>query len=151
MGHEFTHAVIDNTSRLVYQNQPGALNESFADIFGRFVDSDDWNIGENLPGGAIRNMANPPTRGQPDLMANYVMTAVDNGGVHTNSGIHNKAAFLVTDGGTFNGYNIGPGVGGTKARLLFYRTLQRLSNNAQMIDARSAALAVAQDLARTGA
>ena len=66
MGHEFTHAVTDYTSDLVYKDEPGALNESFSDINGAFVDYGDWLIGEDAPGGASRSMANPTLYGDPD-------------------------------------------------------------------------------------
>jgi len=33
-GHEITHAVTQSTANLVYQDEPGALNESFSDMFG---------------------------------------------------------------------------------------------------------------------
>jgi bacillolysin len=61
-------------------------------------------MGEDIPGfGALRDMANPPGFGDPDRMTspNYTVDAneQDSGGVHTNSGVNNKAAFLMTDGG----------------------------------------------------
>ena len=43
-----THGVIDSTAKLIYENQSGALNESFADVFAAMVDSDDWKIGEDI-------------------------------------------------------------------------------------------------------
>ncbi|MCJ7696011.1 MAG: M4 family metallopeptidase, partial [Anaerolineaceae bacterium] len=113
MGHEFTHAVTDNTSDLVYKNESGALNESFSDIFGAFLDYGDWLIGEDLPGGAIRSMADPTLYSDPDRYNSPFKvpagTAWDNGGVHVNSGINNHAAYLITEGGSFNGVNIPTG------------------------------------------
>lgn len=38
VGHELTHGVIDYTAGLIYQNQPGQLNESYADVVGELVD-----------------------------------------------------------------------------------------------------------------
>lgn len=140
VAHEFTHGVTRNFADLIYSNQSGALNESFSDIFGYFVDNDDWLMGENLPGGALRDLSNPPAQGQPDRMSNYVNTSGDNGGVHTNSGIHNKAAYLIINGGTFNGFTI-QALGKTKAERLFYNMLTyRLWDSSQLIDARNAAI-----------
>ena len=46
-GHEMSHGVIQNTANLEYISQSGALNESFADIFGAMIDRDDWKMGED--------------------------------------------------------------------------------------------------------
>ena len=59
--HELTHAITEQTSGLEYQCQSGALNESMSDIFAANVDHDDWEIGEDLPGGPIRDMQNRRT------------------------------------------------------------------------------------------
>ncbi|MCE7981937.1 MAG: hypothetical protein DYG89_12145 [Caldilinea sp. CFX5] len=118
VAHEFTHSVDDYQGGLLYVNHSGALDESFADIFGHFADPNDWLIGEELPGGALRDMSNPPAKGDPDHMKDYKFISTDNGGVHTNSGIHNKAAFLVVAGGTHNGRQV-TGIGEGKGRQLF--------------------------------
>ena len=117
IGHELTHGVTQYTSNLNYSNQPGALNESFSDVFGSLVKqrqknqtaSDaDWLIGEGLftprvKGVALRSMKQPgtayddPVLGkdpQPGHMRDYVQTSEDNGGVHINSGIPNHAFYL---------------------------------------------------------
>ena len=117
LGHEFTHAVTQFTADLTYQGQSGALNESVSDCFGMCVKqrllgqtaaTADWLVGEGifLPGihaRALRDMAHPgtayddPTLGKdPQVgdMADYVDTTDDNGGVHTNSGIPNRAFYL---------------------------------------------------------
>lgn len=114
VGHELGHGVIESTAALIYRNQPGALNESIADVLGvltkQFVlghtaAEADWLIGAGLflpgvNGVALRSMAAPgtayddPVLGrdpQPAHMADYVNTTDDNGGVHINSGIPNKA------------------------------------------------------------
>jgi len=99
--HEYAHAVVSGTVDLVYQGQPGALNESFADIMAVMVDRDDWLIGEDIvsaqyfPTGYARSLANPAGGGQPAHMKNYVHGPADYGGVHTNSGIPNHAAYLL--------------------------------------------------------
>jgi len=152
IGHEFSHAVTDHTSDLVYSKESGALDESFADINGIFVDYGDWLMGEDLAGGAIRSMANPTLYGDPDRYNSPLkasLTGGDNGGVHTNSGINNHAAYLVTEGGTFNGVNVPMGgISMWRARVLFYKTLSRLTSNASMLDARNAALASAKEMAQ---
>jgi Zn-dependent metalloprotease len=117
LGHELTHAVTERTAGLTYSGQSGALNESLSDVFGSCVkqrllgetaDKADWLIGEGLflpgvQGRALRDMARPgtayddPTLGKdPQVgdMRDYVDTDDDNGGVHTNSGIPNRAFYL---------------------------------------------------------
>ena len=93
VGHEFTHSVISATSNLVYKDQPGAINESFADLFGDLVQGDlpGGDVGEGSGKGILRNMCSPATHGQPARFQDYVHKAGDNGGVHTNSGIGNRA------------------------------------------------------------
>ena len=125
LGHELSHAVTQYTADLTYSGQSGALNESVSDCFGscvkqRHLGQDtaaaDWLIGEGifLPGvhgRALRSMKAPgtayddPTLGkdpQVASMADYVDTSDDNGGVHINSGIPNKAFYLAATaiGGT---------------------------------------------------
>lgn len=118
VGHEMTHGVIERTSGLLYLDQSGAINESLADIIGEIVDhrnvaegeSVTWTTGEDLPGGALRDMADPTASGQPDRMTSTEWdddpTYQDNGGVHTNSGVGNKAFHLISQGGEFNGQTI---------------------------------------------
>lgn len=122
VGHELTHAVTERESGLLYIGESGAINESLSDIFGEFIDQTNgrgndastvrWLMGEEVPGGAFRSMSNPTTllRGsrQPDRKGSaYWYTGSGDGfGVHINSGVGNKAAFLMTDGGTFNGRTI---------------------------------------------
>ena len=143
VGHELTHGVTDHTSRLFYYYQSGAINESLSDTFGEFVDLTDglgndapsvrWKLGEDLPIGATRDMKNPPLYGQPDTMTSSNYTAdpygEDNGGVHTNSGVGNKAAFLITDGGSFNGKTV-TGLGITKAAKIYYEVETNLLTSA---------------------
>ncbi len=143
--HEMTHAVTEHEANLVYQNESGALNESFSDIFGEIIDQTNgagndtppvaWLMGEDLPGiGAIRSMADPPQFGDPDRVSSYVCTSSDNGGVHTNSGIPNKAAYLMAAGGTFNGRTVS-GIGLDKMGRVQYRSLsQYLTTSATLLD-----------------
>jgi Zn-dependent metalloprotease len=117
IGHELTHGVTQYEAALEYEGQAGALNESFSDVFGSLVkqfalkqkaDKADWLIGVGLftnkiKGIALRSMKEPgsayndTTIGkdpQPGHMKNYVKTSSDNGGVHINSGIPNRAFYL---------------------------------------------------------
>lgn len=105
IAHELTHGVIETSSNLVYQDQSGALNESLADTMGTIIANwyqaphrDDvrtwtWELGVGLGGNGLplRDMSDPTRTGDPDHMRDYLHTTRDNGGVHTNSNIHNKA------------------------------------------------------------
>lgn len=134
IAHEFTHRVTAWESGLIYTNASGAINESFSDVWGEFVDltynssgSDAagvrWDIGEDLSGGRIRSMSNPPAGNDPDRLNSslYQPTSntADNGGVHRNSGVNNKLAFLLVDGDTFNGQTV-YGVGMARVADLYY-------------------------------
>jgi Zn-dependent metalloprotease len=130
--HELSHAVTKHTANLIYLNQSGALNESYSDIFGEIVDLDyalgndagdqDYLIGEDLPIGPIRSMAHPPAFGDPDKVSDYLCISLDRGGVHTNSGIPNKAAYLMAEGGSHNGRTV-TGIGRVKMGRVQYRAL----------------------------
>ncbi|MEZ2389278.1 M4 family metallopeptidase [bacterium RCC_150] len=118
IGHELAHGVTQFTAGLSYRNQAGALNESMSDVFGVLVEQyakkqsaadASWLIGEGLftddvQGAALRSMKAPGTAydddvlgkdPQPDSMDAYVRTRTDNGGVHINSGIPNRAFSIV--------------------------------------------------------
>ena len=117
IGHELTHGVIQFTAGLVYRDQPGALNEHFADVFGSLVkqrklnqtaDTADWLVGgelltDNVNGDGLRSMKSPgdayhdPILGddpQPAHMNDFKDIDFDNGGVHINSGIPNHAFYV---------------------------------------------------------
>ena len=118
IAHELGHGVTEFEGPLIYHKQSGALNESMSDVFGSLTkqmllnqtaDQADWLIGAglftaNVQGRALRDMANPgtayddPVLGQdpqPVHMDDYARTNRDNGGVHINSGIPNRAFHLV--------------------------------------------------------
>jgi Zn-dependent metalloprotease len=141
IGHELTHGVTGDTANLDYQAQPGALNESVSDVFGSMVKqyssnprqnagNADWLIGAgvfmpNIKGKALRSMGEPgsayddPTLGkdpQPGTMADYAETDQDNGGVHINSGIPNRAFYLAAT--KLGGYSW------DKAGLIWYAALR---------------------------
>ncbi|MCC5428083.1 M4 family metallopeptidase [Clostridium botulinum] len=102
VGHELSHGVTNKESNLKYENESGALNESFSDIMGVAVEGKNFVLGEDcwVAGGVMRDMENPSKGGQPAHMKDYKYKTMDddNGGVHTNSGIINHAAYLVADG-----------------------------------------------------
>ena len=110
IGHELTHAVTEYSSDLIYQNESGALNEAISDVFGTLVEfydnrNPDWEIGEDIytpgkAGDALRSMSDPTKYGDPDHYSKRYTGTSDNGGVHTNSGIINKQAYLLANGGT---------------------------------------------------
>lgn len=118
IAHELTHGLTQNTANLSYYGQSGALNESVSDVFGSLVkqyslgqtaEQADWLIGAGLlasgvQGEALRSMKAPGTAydddvlgkdPQPASMDDYVRTGDDNGGVHINSGIPNRAFHLL--------------------------------------------------------
>lgn len=171
IGHELTHGVTQYTANLDYQDQSGALNESFSDVFGSLVKqhakgqdaaSADWLIGEGIftdrvksgdPSrpAALRSMLHPgtgyndPVFGkdpQPDNMRGYDHSPDDNGGVHTNSGIPNRAFALTA-----------VAIGGNAwedAGMIWYKTLMRLHATAQFQDAAQTTYQVAGELFTSG-
>ncbi len=143
--HEFTHGIDENEAKLIYMNQSGALDESYADVFAALIDSADWLIGEDLPGGATRDISNPPAFGDPDHFSEFLITTSDSGGVHTNSGIMNKAAFLIAAGGTHPDSLITVfGIGRDKLAQLYYNVLTTwLAQSSSFMDARNATVAQA--------
>jgi bacillolysin len=133
VAHEFTHNVTASESGLIYTNASGAINESFSDIWGEFVDQTNghgadspearWLIGEELVLATLRNMKNPPQYNQPDRrfspLYQQPTNTWDNGGVHINSGVCNKLCYLLTDGDYFNGQGV-YGLGHSRVIALFY-------------------------------
>ena len=152
VGHELTHGVVTHTCNLDYRNEPGALNEHFADVFGSLIKqwkkkqtaaTADWLIGPDIMGSgttarAIRTFRNEPayendptlgTDPQPKHLRDKYTGAADSGGVHLNSGIPNHAFFLVATALGGNTWE--------RAGRIWYRTLlalNRSSDFAQMVD-----------------
>jgi Zn-dependent metalloprotease len=149
IAHEITHGVTENTSGLGGSNQPGALNESYSDVFASLIDGN-FTIGEGTPGGAFRDLSRPPRFGDPDDMSKFVITSSDSGGVHTNCGIPNKVAFLLMAGGTHNGVRV-LGLGKAKTGQLYFDVMKNwLNSNASFASQRNVTLAAATTLAATG-
>lgn len=158
IGHEFTHGVIQSTADLTYQGQSGALNESYADIFGVLIAGTDWTIGGSVvksppfPLPYLRSLADPnangqydprnPLRGvgQPATVQQYANLPLsrrsDNGGVHINSGIPNHTAYLMAQA-----------LGNDKTGQICFRALtQYLTPDATFLDAARASVRAAQEL-----
>lgn len=159
--HEMTHGVISHSAKLVYRNQSGALNESFADVFGALVDDSDWEMGEDIMAPeakangstVLRSLSNPngvvvsneqrraySTNGgvYPDHMDEFyhMPTWVDGGGVHVNSSITNHAAYLIAQD-----------LGREKLGKIYYRALTvYLTSNSDFSEARQAIVQSAIDL-----
>lgn len=149
VGHEITHGHTQYLSGLGYSGQTGALNESISDVFGSMFkqwllgqSSADasWYIGEGIfaPGvqaRGIRSLSDPgsayddPVLGkdpQPAHMSGYVKTRGDNGGVHINSGIPNKAF-----------YNVAINLGGNSWQTpgqIWFKSAERVRPDANFLD-----------------
>lgn len=152
-GHEMTHGVIEKTANLIYQNESGALNESFSDVFGHLVEGDpnDWKIGEDVmqSGGglptALRDMANPhngqPSNSgfwQPEHTSEQYTGTQNNGGVHINSGIANRAYYLFASNAS---------VGMNRAEQVYYKALRDyMVKSSKFVDCRLAVIQAATDL-----
>lgn len=155
VGHELTHGVTQNSAGLIYELQPGALNESFSDIFGEMVEARvqgqaDWLLGEKL-GKVFRDFKNPGSltigglnKPYPSKMSEFIdlpnSNDGDHGGVHLNSSIVNHAFYLLAEG-------LDGAVGLVDAAKIFYRCLtQHLQPQSQFIDARLGCIASAQEI-----
>lgn len=158
IGHEITHGYTQYISGLGYSGQSGALNESISDVFGSMFKQwllrqssaeADWYIGAGIfapgvQGHGIRSLKDPgtayddPVLGkdpQPAHMSKYVKTRADNGGVHINSGIPNKAF-----------YNTANNLGGNSWQtpgLIWFKAASRIRPNANFMDFASATVDVA--------
>ncbi len=145
-GHEMSHGVVQTTANLEYMGQSGSLNESFADIFGAMIDRNDWRMGEDVvntqffPSGALRDLSNPNNGGsqlgdrgwQPKDMSEFAdlpnTPQGNNGGVHINSGIPNRAFYLIASD-----------IGKSNAEDIYYDALtQYLTKSSQFVDLRIA-------------
>lgn len=139
IGHELGHGVTQTLNNLAYHDEPGALNESYSDVYGSMVQQyhdqqpaaeANWLIGDKLvlpgfPGKALRSMKAPGTAydgdPQPDNYANFVHTTDDSGGVHINSGIPNKAFYEVANALGGNSWD--------RAGVIWYDTAQVIASD----------------------
>jgi thermolysin len=163
VAHELTHGVTDFSSRLLFEGEPGALNEAFSDVMGASVEfffqpvgaglrQAEYSMGEDTwrPGG-IRSLSNPGSFGDPDHYSRRFLGPEDNGGVHTNSAIGSHAFYLAIEGGTNRTSGIAvAGVGAANREQIekvFYRAFtQMLPANASFSTARAATIQAARDL-----
>jgi Zn-dependent metalloprotease len=165
VAHEISHGLTERTAGLNYENQPGALNESVSDVFGELVEQwarnketfktpegakqANWMIGEGIftpgtDGDALRSLKAPgtayPDDPQPAHMKDYKNMSDDNGGVHVNSGIPNKAA-----------YEVAMKLGGEKTAKIWYKALtDYLKPTSTFKDAANATVSAARDLFTDG-
>ncbi len=143
IGHELSHGVVQFSGGLIYRDQAGALNESFADVFGALTlqrkhqqsaSEATWLIGggifgPDVNGESLRSMKTPGEAYNDDLLGKdpqpyhmdlYLNTSADNGGVHINSGIPNHAFYLLSQYLGGNAWE--------KAGHIWYDTLQAINN-----------------------
>lgn len=165
VGHEISHGMTEHTANLAYRGQSGALNESWSDVFGELIEQwaenrsgfgtvdaakgAEWLIGEDVftpgtSGDALRSMKTPGTAydgdPQPGHMRDYKKMTSDNGGVHVNSGIPNKAA-----------YEVAVRLGSEKLAKIWYTALtDYLKPTASFEDAARATVTAAKDLYGSG-
>jgi thermolysin len=167
VAHELTHGVTEFSSNLIYQNESGALNESFSDMMGTSVEfffqpvgsaqrQADYLLAEDVwrPSG-LRSMSNPLSLGDPDHYSRRFTGTEDNGGVHINCGISNQAFYLAIEGGANRTSGLAvTGVGGANREQIekvFYRAFtQMLPANANFSTARAATIQSARDLYGAG-
>jgi len=166
IGHELTHGVTQYEAKLDYEGQSGALNEHFSDVFGSLVkqrqagqaaQDADWLVGAGLllpgvRGKALRSMKEPGTAyddpllgadPQPGHMKNYQDVAWDNGGVHINSGIPNRAFCLAAIG-------IGGPAWLAAGRIWYVALCERLPHRSTFRAAATATLSVAGEIYGSG-
>jgi len=167
VAHEITHGVTAYTSNLIYQNESGALNESFSDMMSISVEFDnqplgtgpgraDWTQGEDstVSGAGIRSFSSPNTFGHPDHYSLRTTSTADNGGVHFNSSIVNHMFYLAIQGGTNRvSGRVVTGVGlanRLQIETTIYRAFTQLPSNATFSVARAATIQAARDLYGVG-
>lgn len=161
VGHELSHGVVTHTCNLVYQDEPGALNEHFADVFGVLVEqwkkkkpakTGNWLVGEAIMGPGVNAKAlrsfkdekayeDDPLLGtdpQPKHYADRYKGSEDYGGVHINSGIPNHAFYLAAQALGGNAWG--------KAGAIWYKSLYRLKATSSFEDMVRETIGAASDL-----
>ena len=166
LAHEFTHGVIEYTADLSYQNETGALNESYADVMGSLIEGKNFLIAEDVE--EIRDMANPNKHEDPAIKDGkyyfpvdtdtyneeyqaYILKKyedkgsplndwkeADNGGVHTNSGVPNYAAYLAYNGNAYKDKK--------EMAKVYYNSLFLIGKNASFEDSALAIIQSAKNL-----
>ncbi|MGB1242890.1 MAG: M4 family metallopeptidase, partial [Chitinophagales bacterium] len=165
VAHELSHRVIQHSADLIYKKEPGALNESFSDIFGTLVHFEvdpecaNWVIGEEVNTNGFRDMSDSKAFNDPDTYQGTFWKSTncnpsfsnDFCGVHTNSGVQNHWFYLLAEGGNGindNGYAYDiTGIGKEKAGEIAYRNLTiYLTPTSDYVAARNGSLLAAIDL-----
>jgi Zn-dependent metalloprotease len=159
IGHEITHGVTSNTAQLVLENESGALNESFSDIFGIVIDhytrpeKANWTVGEEVSN-QIRSLENPSVNNDPDTYQGKNWKKIgdaDMGGIHSNNGVQNHWFYLLSNGGSGtndlgNSFQV-TGIGIEKSAQIAYRNLTvYLTNLSNYQDAHFFSIRAAEDL-----
>lgn len=167
-GHEFGHAVCSYTADLAYQNESGALNEAFSDIWGCAIEyryapeKDNWLMGEDL-GSALRSISDPKSKNLPDTymgdnwypLASSPSQYNDYGGVHYNNGPFCYWFYLISVGGSGtndnnDAYNV-TAIGIDKAEKIAYRIESNyMTSSSKYTNARTYAIQAAKDLYGAG-
>ncbi|MFZ5986661.1 MAG: M4 family metallopeptidase, partial [Bacillota bacterium] len=144
IGHEFTHAIIDNDSQLQLFYQSGAIHEGLADLFGEAIESyayetaPDWKkmtagFTPDIPGDALIDYKNPKEVDYPDHMEDIYQQSSDKLGVHINAAILTKAFSLMSDGGWFHNVAV-EGIGIDKVSEVMYKVINEyLSSNTNFV------------------
>lgn len=162
-GHEYAHGIIEyaHYDALDYSEESGALNESFADIFGEMTENwveggaMTWLHGDDMTTGPNRSFISPNDEGQPDTYLGDMWYDVDgdddNGGVHTNSGVQNHMFYLLSEGGSgVNDFNVDyhvEGIGSEVAEEIAWHAMMNYLNAADgYFTARNAWIQSAIDL-----
>lgn len=164
-GHEFTHGIVRNEANFDRSGEQGALNESFADIFGTLVENFqrggaiNWTIGEDAA--MIRDLQNPHAFSHPETYLTDPFWVPVPGciplpggfpfgnnlcGIHTNCGVQNKWFYLLTQGGVQNGVTV-QGIGSSSAARITYSNLCNFLGSASGYpDARLGSIAAARQI-----
>jgi len=167
IAHELTHGVTEFSSRLIYRNESGALNEAFSDMMGVSAEffhqppgsgplQADYLMGEDViaPGG-LRSLENPSVFGDPDHYSRRYRGTSDNGGVHTNSTVATHAFYLAIEGGAnrTSGFSVN-GVGSANRdqieKVVYRAFTQLMPSNANFSTGRAVTIQSARDLYGSG-
>lgn len=164
-GHEMTHGITQHTAGLIYSGESGALNESMSDVFGAMVEryaqgegSATWKLGEacytpqNGADDALRYLDDThkardkgyTADDDPDHYSERYVGPYDNGGVHINSGISNKAFYLLAMGGAHHLGGSMTGIGADDAARIWFKALtEYMTASTNFAGARVATLSAA--------
>jgi Zn-dependent metalloprotease len=149
MVHELTHGIVRHTSKLIYEFDSGALDESFSDVMASTGEKwfDSWHeptrnprdnliLGERSKkrGNPIRSMVAPTeVGGQVDYYDGPQLCFIPGRGndhcfVHKRSGIGNRAWSLMTLGGVHrrSKIEVKRGIGWETSRALWFETMTHL-------------------------